>query len=144
MTFISIDYLFVFVPIVVGLYYVFRTSYVANIIILGASYYFYAATTQWYLIPLVITSLLDFAVGILLSRSDHAGYRRGLLVLSLSANLGLLAFFKYTPWLINNVNFGTRSRGGDIRNPRFGGRPAPWHLVLYLSDDELHDRGLSA
>ena len=117
MTFISIYYLFLFLPIVVGLYYIFRTTFVANIIILGASYYFYGATTQWYLIPLIITSLLDFVVGILMSRTDHTGYRRFLLIVSLSANLGLLAFFKYTPWLITNANLGLAAAGATFAIP---------------------------
>jgi len=117
MTFISLSYLAIFLPLVVGLYYIFRTSYVANIIVLGASYYFYAATTQWYLIPLIVTSLLDFVVGIFLSRTEHPGYRKSLLVLSLSANLGLLAFFKYTPWLINNANTALAAAGATFMLP---------------------------
>src|SRR5579883_2723584 len=103
MTFISFDYLFLFLPIVVGLYYATRGTIFANIIILAASYLFYAAGALWYLVPLVITSLLDFAVGILLSHTERMAWRRVLLITSLSANLGLLAFFKYTPWLIENI-----------------------------------------
>ena len=117
MTFISLYYLFLFLPIVIGLYYVFRTTLIANIIILAASYYFYGATTQWYLIPLIITSLLDFAVGILMSRTDDKRYRKSLLILSLSANLGLLAFFKYTPWLIGNINSGLAAAGATFVIP---------------------------
>ena len=117
MTFISFDYLLLFLPIVVGLYYVFRKSVVANVVILAASYYFYGATTAWYLIPLMITSLLDFAVGILMSRTDSAVYRRSLLILSLTANLGLLAFFKYTPWLIGNLNLGLAAAGATFVIP---------------------------
>jgi alginate O-acetyltransferase complex protein AlgI len=111
MTFISLSYIFLFLPIVVGLYYLFRRTILANVIILAASYIFYAVGAAWYLIPLVVTSLIDFAVGILLSHTDRKGYRRSLLILSLSANLGLLAFFKYTPWLINSSNLGLAAAG---------------------------------
>jgi alginate O-acetyltransferase complex protein AlgI len=117
MTFVSFGYLFFFLPVVVGLYYVFRKTILANIIILLASYFFYAVGAEWYLIPLVVTSLVDFAVGILLSRTDHVGCRRTLLVISLTANLGLLAFFKYTPWLIGNVNVALAAAGATLALP---------------------------
>ena len=111
MTFISLDYLLVFLPLVVGLYLICRGTILANLVILAASYYFYAAAAAWYLIPLVITSLLDFVVGLFLSRETRPGYRRALLIASLSANLGLLGFFKYTPWLIDNLNLGLAALG---------------------------------
>src|SRR5665213_2931946 len=61
MTFISYDYLFLFLPVVVGLYYLFRKTVFANVIVLAASYLFYGLTHAWYLIPLIVTSLLDSA-----------------------------------------------------------------------------------
>ena len=77
----------------------------ANAIILAASYYFYGSSAAWYLIPLAATSLVDFFVGIRLSKTHKPNARRAWLVLSLVANLGLLGFFKYTPWLIGEINF---------------------------------------
>jgi len=111
MTFISLNYLFVFLPVVVGLYLIFRKTFVANVIVMGASYLFYAVAAAWYLIPLIITSLIDFVVGLLLSREKRPGHRRVLLISSLTANLGLLAFFKYTPWLIDSTNGGLVAAG---------------------------------
>jgi len=111
MTFIELDYLFIFLPVIVLLYYLLRGTIWANVVILAASYYFYAAATPWYLIPLVVTSLIDFAVGLLLSKTEHQGKRRALLVLSLVANLGLLGFFKYTSWLIGEINQGLSLAG---------------------------------
>jgi len=106
MTFIELDYLFVFLPLVVIGYYLLRGTIWANVLILGASYYFYGATSPWYLIPLVVTSLIDFLVGIRLSKTERPSTRRAWLILSLAANLGLLGFFKYTPWLIGEINGG--------------------------------------
>ena len=39
------------------------TRFWANVMILAASYYFYGSSAAWYLIPLVVTSLIDFLVG---------------------------------------------------------------------------------
>jgi alginate O-acetyltransferase complex protein AlgI len=125
MTFIELDYLFVFLPIIVMLYLIFRRTIivtfgktsVANIVILAASYYFYGSATPWYLVPLIITSLIDFAVGIQLTKTDKQSLRKLLLILSLTANLGLLAFFKYTPWLLDSLNGGLAWLGTGIILP---------------------------
>jgi D-alanyl-lipoteichoic acid acyltransferase DltB (MBOAT superfamily) len=117
MTFIELDYLFIFLPVVVILYHVLRGTIWANVLILGASYYFYGSTAAWYLITLVVTSLIDFLVGIQLSKTEHPVSRRAWLILSLTANLGLLGFFKYAPWLIGNINLGLVAAGAAYTLP---------------------------
>jgi alginate O-acetyltransferase complex protein AlgI len=114
-TFISLDYLFLFLPIVVALYYFFRMNAFANVVILTASYIFYGASGAWFLIPLMFTSLLDFFVGLRLESAQK--WRKTLLAVSLTANLGLLAFFKYTPWLIASINEGLAVAGLSIALP---------------------------
>jgi D-alanyl-lipoteichoic acid acyltransferase DltB (MBOAT superfamily) len=109
--------LLLFLPIVVGLYYLFRTTLVANVVILIASYIFYGASGAWFLIPLMVTSLLDFYVGLKLSETENERWRKALLIFSLTANLGLLAFFKYTPWLIDSVNKGLVAAGWSAALP---------------------------
>jgi D-alanyl-lipoteichoic acid acyltransferase DltB (MBOAT superfamily) len=117
MTFISLNYLLLFLPIVVALYFIFRTNIIANIVILAASYIFYGSSGLWFLIPLIFTSLLDFGVALALSQTDRQRYRKLLLIVSLSANLGLLGFFKYTPWLIASVNSSFAFLGAPIVLP---------------------------
>jgi alginate O-acetyltransferase complex protein AlgI len=117
MTFIELDYIFIFLPLVVILYYLLRGTVWANIVILTASYYFYGSSAAWYLIPLVATSLIDFLVGIRLSKTEHPTARRAWLILSLVANLGLLGFFKYTPWLIGEINQGLDAAGMNFALP---------------------------
>jgi D-alanyl-lipoteichoic acid acyltransferase DltB (MBOAT superfamily) len=116
-SFISFDYWFLFLPVVIGLYYAFRTSVLANVIILIASYIFYGSSGLWFLIPLVVTSLIDFYVGLKLATIDE--WRKTLLAVSLVANLGLLAFFKYTPWLVASINQGFAAAGLSIALPVF-------------------------
>ena len=117
MTFTELDYLFIFLPLVVVGYHLLRGTIWANVLILGASYYFYGAVTPWYLIPLVVTSLIDFLVGIRLSKTERQSARRCWLIVSLVANLGLLGFFKYTPWLINEFNQGLAVAGAGFALP---------------------------
>lgn len=117
MSFISIDYLLVFLPAVVVLYHLFRTSWIANLVILAFSYFFYGSGGLWFLVPLLVTSLIDFAVGRRLDQTARQGMRKILLVTSLVANLGLLAFFKYTPWMLDSLNKGAASLGLGIVLP---------------------------
>ena len=117
MSFITFDYLFVFLPAIVILYHIFRKSWLANFFILIFSYFFYAVGGLWFLIPLMITSLIDFAVGMKLDQVRRQRLRKMLLVMSLVANLGLLAFFKYTPWLLASLNSGFAAIGVGLVLP---------------------------
>jgi D-alanyl-lipoteichoic acid acyltransferase DltB (MBOAT superfamily) len=63
-------------------------------LLLLASCYFYMAFIPAYLLILAIVILIDYAAGIWIERSQGL-YRRWLLIISLIANIGLLAFFKY-------------------------------------------------
>ena len=117
MTFISYSYLFIFLPLIVIFYHIFRTSWLANVVILLFSYFFYAVGGLWFLIPLMITSLIDFYVGRKLDAVSAQRLRKFLLVLSLTANLGLLAFFKYVPWLLDSMNHGFSAAGLAIVLP---------------------------
>ena len=118
MTFATLSYLVVFLPLVLALYHVFRTRVgMANVVILGASYYFYGSSGLWLLIPLVFTSLIDFWTGAQLSKTESPRLRKLLLGFSLTANLGLLAFFKYTPWLIDSINAGLVTAGFSAMLP---------------------------
>ena len=117
MSFITFDYLFVFLPAIVILYHVFRKSWLANFLILIFSYFFYAVGGLWFLIPLMITSLIDFFVGMKLDEVRRQRLRKVLLVISLVANLGLLAFFKYTPWLLASLNSGFAAIGVGLVLP---------------------------
>jgi alginate O-acetyltransferase complex protein AlgI len=63
--------------------------------LLICSYVFYAAWNWKFLFLLIGSSALDYFVGLMLARTKNPRRRRGWLMLSLCANLGTLAFFKY-------------------------------------------------
>ncbi len=73
--------------------------------LLVASYLFYMSWNVACGGLILFTSLVDFYVGRRLAEMESPGRRKGLLVLSLVINLGLLGFFKYTNFLGNNVVF---------------------------------------
>lgn len=92
MLFNSIEFL-LFFPLVTAAYFLVPWK-VRNYVLLVASCYFYCAFIPRYLLVLVFLILLDFAAGLLIERT--AGARRTLLLIaSLAANIGVLAYFKY-------------------------------------------------
>lgn len=73
-----------------------------NAYILLLSYIFYGWWDWRFLGLIVASSLLDYAVGLAMARSEQTRRRRALLAVSLSANLGALFFFKYCNFFIEN------------------------------------------
>lgn len=99
MQFNSIEYIAVFLPLVIAGWALLRGTRFANPFIFLASIYFYASSEVWYLGPLFVTALLDYKIAQMIFESSNATKRRTLVVASVVANLGLLGFFKYGPWV---------------------------------------------
>jgi D-alanyl-lipoteichoic acid acyltransferase DltB (MBOAT superfamily) len=100
MLFNSLSFL-IFFPIVTFLYFSlphrFRWA-----MLLAASCIFYMHFIPVYILILLFTILVDYVAGILLEQSN--GFRRKLLlVMSLVANVGVLAIFKYFGFLAANL-----------------------------------------
>ena len=119
MLFNSYEFIFVFFPLVfVTFFWVARSSQAAASTLLAiASLFFYA----WWNIkslPLLLASILfNYLISRNLTPFSQFGHRYGkaMLWIGISANLGLLAFFKYANFLIGNTNFLLGSLGvGEI------------------------------
>ena len=52
---------------------------------------------------LILAAVVDYVLSRCLDRLESAGWRRAVLVFSLVLNLGLLAYFKYGVFLVENV-----------------------------------------
>ena len=78
------------------LYYLVRQNLPArNLLIVIASYFFYGWWDYRLLSLLLISSLLDYGVGLALDHSQSERRRRLWLSLSVAGNLTMLGFFKY-------------------------------------------------
>jgi alginate O-acetyltransferase complex protein AlgI len=84
-------------------------------LLLGASLYFYACWNRWLALLIAATSLMDYAVGLGLDASGSTRVRKALLGLSLVANLGLLAAFKYADFFLASLEAALDSCG--VRAP---------------------------
>src|SRR2546430_1582466 len=72
--------------------------------LLFASLYFYASWNLWLITLIVFSASVDYTVALILERVKTPWKRRALLVLSITTNLGLLAFFKYVIFFLATVN----------------------------------------
>ena len=75
---------------------------VKKINLLLASYVFYAAWNPPFILLLWLSTVVDYFVGKALYKQTNLHKKRGLLVISLIGNLGMLCFFKYGGFLLDN------------------------------------------
>ncbi len=96
MLFNSINFA-LFLPVVFILYwFVFKKSLKAqNVLLLVASYFFYACWDYRFLFLLVFSTLLDYFTGIKMSQAANRAGKKFWFWLSIGVNLGFLGFFKY-------------------------------------------------
>ncbi len=104
MLFNSIDFA-IFLPIVFSVYWLIGSKNVKaqNLFIILASYFFYAWWDTRFLALIILSSFVDFFIGLGLCNSNLQ--RRGkirLLFISLFFNIGILVFFKYYNFFLDN------------------------------------------
>ena len=93
-----------FLPIVFVLYwFVFNKNLnIRNIFLLVISYIFYACWDYRFLLLIILSTLVDYFIGIKISETNKIKKRKLFLFTSLIVNLGLLGFFKYYNFFIEN------------------------------------------
>src|SRR5881227_2381071 len=79
-----------------------KNNRLMNIWLMLASYTFYGWWNPWYLLLLFGTSAIDYWMVVLMERKRST--RKLWLVISLVSNFGFLAYFKYSDFIVRNVN----------------------------------------
>ena len=106
MVFSSLVFLFLFLPLTLGIYYISGNK-VRNFILLVASLIFYAWGEPVYVFLMIFSIVVDYALGLKVEKFIEIGERKKALrvvILSASINLFILCFFKYSDFLISNIN----------------------------------------
>ena len=103
MLFNSIDFA-IFLPIVFLLYWFVanKNLKLQNLLIVVASYVFYGWWDWRFLSLILFSTLIDYSVGIRLSKEENISKRKVLLWISILVNLGFLGFFKYYNFFLDN------------------------------------------
>ena len=103
MLFNSIDFA-LFLPLVFALYWLITKESIKlqNLLIVAASYFFYACWDWKFLSLIVFSTIVDYTVGLNLKSQENPSKRKILLWISILVNLGLLGFFKYYNFFLDN------------------------------------------
>lgn len=104
MLFSSLLFIFRFLPIFFVIYYLLPNRFRNGALFL-ASIFFYAWGEPRYIVLIIISIIVNYIAGIAISRNKNkAGIKRGILVLAIVYDIGMLVFFKYFGFLIENMN----------------------------------------
>ena len=126
MLFHSIDFA-IFLPSVFCIYWLIanRNLNVQNLFIVTVSYIFYGWWDWRFLSLIAISTLVDFLVGRGLYSCRSQKSRKVLLWVSIAVNLGILGFFKYYNFFLENLIAGFSFFGKDLS-------PASLRIILPL------------
>lgn len=114
MVFDSFSFLLFFAVVVAG--YQLPLSWASRkVLLLLFSYAFYAAWNPPFVLLIWISTGIDWFASRRIATATSARSKRGFLCLSLATNLGLLGFFKYGGFLLENFIAFVQAMGGDFQ-----------------------------
>lgn len=119
MVFSSVFFLIYFLPVVLGVYLLLPKSF-KNSWILISSLGFYSWGAPTFVFILLGSTIIDFFAVHQMAKSEGSR-RKAWLLFSLCMNLGLLLYFKYANFFVENINFGLETAGMD---------PISWTKVI--------------
>ena len=97
-------FIFRFMPIAFLIYYL-TPKRAKNFVLLILSLFFYAWGEVRYVPIMLVSIVTDYVAGQMIKRSNGRKWiRNSALAFSLTVNLGMLFFFKYTNFFIDNIN----------------------------------------
>lgn len=131
MVFSSTLFLFFFLPIVLGGYYVVRKE-LRNFLLLLASLFFYAWGEHIFVLVMLTSITVNYGLGVWLAAAHHQRQVSAIVALAVLLNLGLLGWYKYANFFVENMN---------ALLPLLGGSPVtfiPVHLPIGISFLTFH------
>ena len=116
MLFNSIDFA-IFIPIVFILYWFVTNKNLKrqNLLIVAASYLFYGWWDWRFLSLIIFSTVVDYLVGLMLSKEENETKRKAYLWTSIIVNLGFLGFFKYYNFFLDNFITAFSFFGNEIK-----------------------------
>ena len=103
MVFSSIPFLYYFLPITLFLYFIVKSKY-RNFILLLASLFFYFYGEPKHILVLIFSCVFNYYYGKYLEKVNTKK-KKTLLIINLFINFGILFYFKYFTFLLDNINY---------------------------------------
>jgi len=104
MVFSNLFFLYVFLPALFLAYFIVKNDTWRRAVLVAFSLFFYAWGEPKCVFLMVGLVLCDYLFGLLIDRSADEKMRKVWLVTAVIVNLGVLAFYKYLGFFIDNVN----------------------------------------
>lgn len=101
MLFSSISFIYYFLPLVLIIYFLVPNKF-KNIVLLIFSVFFYFYGEGIYTIFLIISCIFNYVIGLFIEKFNNK--RKLFLLIGLIGDIGLLIYFKYTNFFIDNIN----------------------------------------
>jgi alginate O-acetyltransferase complex protein AlgI len=139
MVFSSPIFLFLFLPLVLTVYLLLPGTKIKNAWLLLMSLIFYAWGEVFFVFLLLASTLMNYFLGLWVDRSEGLRQRKLAVGVAIVANIGLLAFFKYTNFFVATVNAGLHGLGVPILPPPHVPLPIgisffTFHALSYIVD----------
>ena len=104
MLFSSLTFIFIFLPLVLGIYFISKDKY-KNTILLVFSLFFYAWGEPKYIILMIFSIIFNYFFGLLIDKyRTNKKLSVALLIFDIAINLLMLIMFKYSNFLVNTIN----------------------------------------
>jgi alginate O-acetyltransferase complex protein AlgI len=108
----------IFLPLVIAIHWgLGKSRGFQNVVIIAASWVFYGWWDVRFLSLLILSSALDFTVGLLLAEEERQPRRKLLISISLVSQLGLLATFKYFNFFVDSFSELLQALGFQVYAP---------------------------
>jgi alginate O-acetyltransferase complex protein AlgI len=86
-------------------------------LLLVASFYFYACWNQWLALLIGVSTMIDYTLARGMDAPGWHRWRKGLLLVSIVGNLGLLCYFKYMNFFLESLNQSLHALGASTSLP---------------------------
>jgi alginate O-acetyltransferase complex protein AlgI len=86
-------------------------------LLLAASFYFYASVTLWLALLIFASTILDYCLAHGIQALKAPAWRKTLVAVSVTANLGLLCYFKYTNFFLSSLEHALHRCGSSASFP---------------------------
>ena len=104
MVFSSVTFLCLFLPVFLVFYFINRNATYRNIILVAFSLLFYAWGEPVWVLALIASGITDYICGLVIHTRKTGAGKKAALAASLIINIGLLTSFKYSGFIIQNIN----------------------------------------
>lgn len=104
MVFANLFFLYIFLPVNLILYYATRSYTVRNFVLVAMSFLFYAWGEPVWVFLLLASGFLVWLCSLLVERFAGTWKGKAALVLAVTISLSLLGIFKYSGFLVENLN----------------------------------------